>query len=228
MQSSILVCLSEPFVIWLDFCFHDTTNCDNVSTDTWVYQIILNFTFYCLRHFTCIYIINVIFYFLNFQSLVKRSPSCMFLWIEYSAFTVNIYASIRSFPFPINETNDNFRFTLMASELDWFNENFNRTYSQNCSSNANIFINQVRLYHAHWKYMIEDIKPQDNRSLINETINILSHIVQSKRYWFNNIIRMLINIFQKLFYIRVSAWIKIGIVDINYNIFEIIFFFFPF
>jgi hypothetical protein len=73
----------------------------------------------------------------------------MLLWIENSTFAVNIYTSIRSLPFPIDETNDNFRFTLMASELNRFNKDFYRAYSKNGAPYANVFVDQMRFNHTH-------------------------------------------------------------------------------
>ena len=59
----------------------------------------------------------------------------------------------------------------MASELYGFNEDLNGGNTQNSSAYAYILIDQMRLNHAHWKDLIEVVKPKDHHTMVAEPVN---------------------------------------------------------
>jgi hypothetical protein len=65
----------------------------------------------------------------------------------------------------------------MASELNTFHQDFDAAHSQNSSSDADKLVDQVRLYHAHWKYLVEVEEPQHHHSLVIKSIDEESYVV---------------------------------------------------
>ena len=119
MQSFVFITFGVTFwTIILNFCFHNSTYCNDITTYTGVNKIVFYFTFNSFWHFSRIYIIDIVFNLLNFKSLIKRCSCSMFLRIKKSTLAININASIGCLPFSFNKTNNNFRFTFMASELN--------------------------------------------------------------------------------------------------------------
>ena len=86
----------------------------------------------------------------------------------------------------------------------------------------------MTLDHAHWEDLVEAEEAENHYSLVIKPIDIQPYIIQPKCYRFDNIVRMLIHIFQKLLDIWVSASVKVRIINIDDHIFEIVFFLFPF
>jgi hypothetical protein len=75
MQSFVLVVLlaSEALVVRLEFSLHDSTDCDYVSTDAHIYQVIFQFTVNSLGQFPCIDTLHIVLYLLDPDSLVEGS-----------------------------------------------------------------------------------------------------------------------------------------------------------
>jgi hypothetical protein len=98
MQSSIFSFLSKLFIIRLNLSLQNTTNCNNISWNATINQIIFNFTLNSLRHLACINIINIRLNFLNFEPLIKASDSRMLFRAKNSAPAIRIYTPVWGFP----------------------------------------------------------------------------------------------------------------------------------
>ena len=127
MKGLIFVTFTKAFwSIRLNFSLHNSANGHDIATDAGVNKIIFNLCLNGLWHFSRIYIVDIIFDLLYLEPLVKRSPGSMLLWIENSAPTINIDAPIWRLPLSINEANNDLGLALMTSELDGFDQDFDR------------------------------------------------------------------------------------------------------
>lgn len=167
MQCPILVDLAcVTFDVRLHLRLHDAADSDYVTTDACVDKIVFNFTLDCLGHFSCVNIINVVLNLLNLQPLIKTRPSRVLLRIENSAAAVDVYASVWRLPLAIDEANNNLWLALVTSELYWLHEDLDWWHSQYGASDADVFVDQVGLYHAHGEDLVEVVEAQYHNPMV--------------------------------------------------------------
>lgn len=176
MESSVLI-LYTTFTFVLNFSLHYSAYGNDISRDARIDQIVLNLALDRLWHLACIDIIYVSFNFLNLQPLIEACPCRVLLFLENPGSTVYIDTPVRGFPFAINEANNDLRFAFITSKLYRLNQNLNAGDPQYSSSDANVFVNQMRLAHTHWEDLVEVIESKDHDPLIIETIYIYSHTI---------------------------------------------------
>ena len=173
----------------LKFSFHHTADCDNISADAAVNQVVLDLTVDCFRHLACIYVLDVWIDLLNSDSLEKWSLSRVFFRVEDSAFAVQRDASVWYLPLTINKSHVNLRFAIVALELDGLNEHFDTADSENSSSDAHKLVDQMWLNLGQWVDYIVVMKPDYNMSLILVLAeDVQANWVQRKSKWFRYIV----------------------------------------
>lgn len=108
-------------------------------------------------------------------------------------------------------------FAFMTLELDRLYQDLDRTDSQNCTSETNKLVYQMTLYHAQRELLVEVCESDYNNSLVSNTLDIESNIVKSQGHTSDEIIRVLIEIFQKLLDVIIAALKQGTVVNIDHN-----------
>ena len=155
-----------PLHVILKFGLHDAADSHNVTADTRIDQVILDFAIDCLRHLSRVEVLKIRVDLLEPESLKERGLRRVLHRIKNARAAVQTDAAIRLLPLPVDESELYERFAIIALELNRFNQDFDARHPQHCAAYADKLVDEVGLDAGHWVDLVVVVEADNHPALV--------------------------------------------------------------